>query len=85
MNSPRLTELYSAGYRALVDAVAGALERAIERGEAAPGVDPQRDATQAVAVADGLGWHRLCAPAALAPAAAEATLDAHLARILPPR
>ena len=83
--SPRLTELYTAGYRALVDAVAGALEQAVARGEAAPGVEPRRDATEAVAVADGLAWHRLCAPAVLTAGAAEATLDAHLARLLPPR
>ncbi|HYH91483.1 MAG TPA: TetR/AcrR family transcriptional regulator, partial [Solirubrobacteraceae bacterium] len=83
--SPRLTELYTEGYRALVDAVVGALEQAVERGEAAPGVEPRRDATAAVAVADGLAWHRLCAPAVLTADAAEAALDAHLARLLPPR
>ena len=83
--SPRLTELYTEGYRALVDAIAGALEQAVERGEAAPGVEPRRDGTEAVAVADGLAWHRLCAPAVLTADAAEAALDAHLARLLPPR
>ena len=83
--SPRLTELYSEGYRALVDAVAGALEQAVARGEAASGVEPRRDATEAVAVADGLAWHRLCAPAVLTAGAAEAALDAHLARLLPTR
>ena len=83
--SPRLTELYTEGYRALVDAVADALEHAVERGETAPGVEPRRDATEAVAVADGLAWHRLCAPAVLTADAAEAALDAHLARLLPPR
>jgi AcrR family transcriptional regulator len=83
--SPRLTELYTEGYRALVDAVAGALEQAVEHGEAAHGVEPRRDATEAVAVADGLAWHRLCAPAVLTAGAAEVALDAHLARLLPPR
>ena len=83
--SPRLTELYALGYRALVDAVAGALVRAVERGEAADGVEPERDAVQAAALADGLAWHALCAPGELAVADALAALDAHLARLLPGR
>ena len=84
VHSPRLTELYTHGYRALVDAVANALALAVERGEAAAGVEPRRDAVQAVALADGLGWHVLCAPSAIAGATAEAALDDHLARLLPP-
>jgi AcrR family transcriptional regulator len=83
VNSPRLTELYTAGYRALREAVTGALAQAVARGEAAAWVEPEHDAVQAIAVADGLAWHLLCAPSALTPAAAEAALDAHLARLLP--
>lgn len=85
VHSPRLTELYTQGYRALVDAVANALRAAVERGEAAPEVEPRTDATQAVALADGLAWHLLCAPSALTADAAAAALDAHLDRLLPPR
>ena len=81
--SPRLTELYTLGYRALVDAVAGALRHAVERGDAADWVDPERDAVQAAALADGLAWHALCAPGELAVADALAALDAHLARCSP--
>jgi AcrR family transcriptional regulator len=81
--SPRLTELYTDGYGALVAAIANALRRAAERDETAPDVIPQRDATQAVALADGLGWHLLCAQGELASDAAEAALDAYLARLLP--
>ena len=69
--SPRLAELYEAGYRALVDAVAGALER-IGIG------DPRRAATEAVAVADGLAWHALCAPHVLSAESAADVLDAYL-------
>jgi AcrR family transcriptional regulator len=68
VNSPRLAELYEAGYRALVDAVAEVLGRGA--------------ATEAVAVADGLAWHALCAPSALSPDAAAAALDAYLTRVL---
>jgi AcrR family transcriptional regulator len=81
--SAPLTELYADGYRALTDAIAGALESAVARGEAAPGVDPRRDAIQAVAVADGLAWHLLCAPAVLSPVEALAALEANLDRLLP--
>lgn len=83
VNSPRLAELYEHGYRALVDAVEGGLQAAVERGEAAPGIDVRQEATQAVAVADGLAWHALCAPSALGVDDARAALDAHLARVLP--
>ncbi len=79
VNSPRLTELYTAGYRALREAVTGALR------EAGTSDDPERDAVQAIAVADGLAWHLLCAPSALTTAEAEAALDAHLDRLLPSR
>jgi len=77
--SPRLTELYTEGYRALREAVTGALR------EAGTSDDPERDAVQAIAVADGLAWHLLCAPSALTTAEAEAALDAHLDRLLPSR
>jgi TetR/AcrR family transcriptional regulator, transcriptional repressor of bet genes len=83
VHSPSLTELYTDGYRALTGAIAGALQLAIELGEAAPGVDPRRDATHVVALADGLAWHLLCAPSALTPADAIATLDTQLDRLLP--
>jgi len=85
VNSPRLTELYTEGYRALREAVTGALSEAAARGEAAPWVEPERDAVQAIAVADGLAWHLLCAPSALETADAEAALDAQLDRLLPER
>jgi AcrR family transcriptional regulator len=68
VHNPRLAELYEAGYRALVDAVAGVLG--------------QEAATEAVAVADGLAWHALCAPDVLSPDAAAAALDAYLTRVL---
>jgi AcrR family transcriptional regulator len=64
VHSPRLAELYEEGYRALVDAVAGVLGREAAR--------------EAVAVADGLAWHALCAPSALSADAAAAALDAYL-------
>ena len=83
VHSPRLTELYSLGYRALVDAIAGALGRAVQLGEAAPGIDPEHGAVEAVALADGLAWHALSAPSELAVSDALAALDAHLARLLP--
>jgi len=67
VHSPRLAELYEAGYRALVDAVAAVLGR--------------EAAIEAVAVADGLAWHALCAPASLSPDAAAAALDAYLTRV----
>jgi len=81
--SPQLTELYTRGYGALVGAVADALRQAVERGEAAADVDPQRDATQAVALADGLAWQLLCAPSVLSADATVGALDAHLDRLLP--
>jgi AcrR family transcriptional regulator len=68
VHSPRLRELYEAGYRALVDAVAGVLGH--------------RLATEAVAVADGLAWHALCAPEVLRPEAAAAALEAYLTRVM---
>ena len=34
-----------------------------------------------IAVADGLAWHMLCAPAAIGPNQAVAALDAHLAML----
>ena len=77
VHSPRLTALYTEGYRALVDAVAGGL--------AAPGFDSRRAAVQAVAMADGLAWHMLCAPDVLTADAALAALDAHLDTLLPDR
>ena len=84
--SPRLTELYTDGYRALVDAVAGRARAGRRARRGGPGVEPRRDAVQAVALADGLAWHALCAPSRVSAAdAAEAALDAHLARLLPPR
>ncbi len=82
VNSPRLAELYAHGYRALVDAVADGLSLAAERGEASPALDPRRDAVQAVALADGLAWHALCAPSALGLDDARAALEAHLSRLL---
>ena len=81
-HSPRLTELYTYGYRALVDAFAYALQLAVERGEAAPGVEPRRDAIAIAALADGLGWHLLSAPDARTPDDALAALDAHIDRLL---
>jgi AcrR family transcriptional regulator len=77
INSSRLVPLYGSGYGALVDAVAGALEYVD------PSLDARLEATQAVALADGLAWHALCAPALITPQRAEAALDAHLARIAP--
>jgi AcrR family transcriptional regulator len=71
VHSLRLAELYEHGYRALVDAVAGALE-------ALGLADPRRAATQAVAVADGLAWHALCAPSLLSSGEAAVALDAYL-------
>lgn len=68
VHNPRLAELYEHGYRALVDAVAGVLGH--------------QAATEAVAVADGLAWHALCAPSTLSPDAAAAALDAYLTRVL---
>jgi AcrR family transcriptional regulator len=81
--SAPLTELYTTGYRALTNAIAAALESAFAQGHAASGVDPRREAIQAVAIADGLAWHLLCAPDAVSPDDALAALDAHLDRLLP--
>jgi AcrR family transcriptional regulator len=67
VHSPRLAELYEAGYRALVDAVAGVLGRPA--------------AIEAVAVADGLAWHALCAPQVLSAEEAAAALDTYLTRV----
>jgi AcrR family transcriptional regulator len=78
VNSPRLTALYEEGYRALREAVAEALR------QAAPDLeDAERAAVQAIAVADGLAWHLLCAPSRLSPDEATAALDAHLDALLP--
>jgi AcrR family transcriptional regulator len=85
VHSPPLTDLYTEGYRALTDAIVHALELAVSAGDAAPGTDCRREAIRAVAVADGLAWHLLCAPSALAPDEARAALDEHLARLLSPR
>jgi TetR/AcrR family transcriptional repressor of bet genes len=68
VHNPRLAELYEAGYRALVDAVAGVLGH--------------QAATEAVAVADGLAWHALCAPAVLSADDAAAALDVYLTRVM---
>ena len=76
-HSPRLAELYAQAYGALIDAVEGALA------EANPALDARREATQAVALADGLAWHLECAPSVLGADAALAALDAHLARLAP--
>jgi TetR/AcrR family transcriptional repressor of bet genes len=82
VHNPRLAELYTHGYRRLVDAVADALHEAIARGQAAPGIDARRAATQVVALVDGLAWHALCAPSELTTVNAVAALDAHLAHLL---
>jgi AcrR family transcriptional regulator len=78
VHNPRLAALYADGYQALVDAVTAAISRAAERGEAAPGIDPAGEAVRAVALADGLAWQSLGAPARLQPAAAARILEAHL-------
>ena len=83
IHSPDLAELYAEGYRALVGALEDALRAARDRGEAAPGLDPRRDAVAAAAIADGLAWHLVCAPPALTPDEAVRALDAHLDRLLP--
>jgi hypothetical protein len=83
VHSPSLGALYADGYRALVDAIALALDDAPATGDAAPGLDPRREAVQAVALADGLAWHLLCAPRVLTADDALAALDAHLGRLLP--
>jgi BetI-type transcriptional repressor, C-terminal len=59
------------------------LRTAVALGQAAPGVEPWRDAALAAALADGLAWHMLCAPAALLPDEAIAALDAHLDHLMP--
>lgn len=82
-HSPRLADLYTTGYQALVDAVTRALDQAIRTGEAAPDVNPHRDAITAVAIADGLAWHALCAPDALTRDDTLTALHAHLDRLLP--
>lgn len=105
--NPRLSELYTEGYRALVGAVADALREVGEgvaggrsgkaggdeagdgagfgRSGAAGGGDAVEErARQAVALADGLAWHRLCAPDAITAQHALAALDAGLVRLLPP-
>jgi TetR/AcrR family transcriptional repressor of bet genes len=84
IHSRRLGELYSAGYQALIDAIADALEQAVQVGEAAPIDDVRRAATQAVAMADGLAWHALCAPSVLPVAEARVALEAHLDAMLNP-
>lgn len=77
IHSPRLAALYTLGYEALVDAVAGALA------QANPALDARGEAVQAVAIADGLAWHLQCAPTRLTPEGALDALDAHLARLAP--
>jgi AcrR family transcriptional regulator len=95
VHNARLSELYTEGYRALTAAVADALREASEgkagegkaggrRGKAGGGDAVEERARQAVALADGLAWHRLCAPDALGPGDALAALDTGLARLLPP-
>ena len=78
-----LADLYTEGYRELVGALEAALRLAVAQGEAAPGLDPRRDAVAAAALADGLAWHLLCAPDALAPGEATSAVDAHLDRLMP--
>jgi AcrR family transcriptional regulator len=80
---PALAELYTEGYRALLGALEEALRQGIALGEAAPGVDPRRDAVACAAVADGLAWHLLCAPSALAREEVVRALDSYLDRLLP--
>jgi AcrR family transcriptional regulator len=75
--SERLAALYSTGYGALIDAIAGALE------QANTALDARPEAIQAVALTDGLAWHLQCAPARLTADQALAALDAHLARLAP--
>jgi AcrR family transcriptional regulator len=82
VHSPPLTDLYTEGYRALVGAIAQALELAVTAGDAPPGIDCRREAIRAVAIADGLAWHLLCAPSALTPGEARGALDEHLAKLL---
>ncbi len=82
-HSSQLTELYTGGYHALTEAIASALRRAADSGQAEPGIDAVLASRQAVALADGLGWHMLSAPSALAPDDAVAALDAYLAVLLP--
>lgn len=66
--SERLSSLYTLGYTALVDAVAGAL-------------NSREEAIRAVALADGLAWQMQCAPQRLQPGAALAALHDHLDRL----
>jgi AcrR family transcriptional regulator len=75
--SARLADLYTLGYGALTDAIAGALT------QANPRLDARHEATQAVALADGLAWHLQCAPSRLTADQALAALEAHLARLAP--
>jgi TetR/AcrR family transcriptional regulator, transcriptional repressor of bet genes len=82
VHNPRLAALYAEGYEALVDAVAKALAGAVERGEVPGGIEPRREAARAVALADGLAWHSLGAPARLSPAEAAKLLEAHLSATL---
>ena len=56
IHSARLAALYTHGYGALIDAIAGALA------QANPALDARQEATQAVALADGLAWQMQCAP-----------------------
>ena len=75
--SERLKALYTHGYSALTDAIAGALEQANSA------LDARSEAIQAVALTDGLAWHLQCAPSRLSAAQALEALDAHLARLAP--
>jgi AcrR family transcriptional regulator len=81
--SAPLAELYGEGYRALVRALEVALRLAVAQGEAAPGIDPRREAVTSAALADGLAWHLLCAPGALSREEVTGALDAHLDRLMP--
>jgi len=82
VHNPRLAELYGEGYQALIGAVAEAISHAVESGEVGARVDPGLEAARAVAVADGLAWHSLGAPALLHPADAAEVLEAHLSAAL---
>ena len=81
--SAPLADLYTEGYRTLVEALEAALALAVAQGEASPGLDPRREAAAAAALADGLAWHLLCAPGALSRDEVTRALDAHLDRLLP--
>ena len=81
--SAPLADLYTEGYRALVEALEAALRARRRPGRGVPGLDPRREAAAAAALADGLAWHLLCAPGALSRDEVTRALDAHLDRLLP--